>query len=327
MNGRATARASANIALVKYWGKRDPTLNLPARGSFSVTLAGLTTTTTVTIGASRGEDQLVLNGELADAGVLKKAKRVLDPLRDRAGARAAFQVSSNNDFPTGAGLASSASGLAALAVATAGALGLELDSAELSRVARVGSGSACRSLYGGYVEWLAGERADGVDSYAVPRFDADWWDLRVVVAVVAPGKKAVSSTDGMTHTKDTSPFHEPFLATVDGDLSAAKAAVFARDLSALGQVAERSSLRMHAAMQGADPALVYLAPESWVVISAVRKLQEAGVPVFFTADAGPNIKVFTTPEAQDTVRSALIDLPVVRRLVAARPGGAAERIE
>lgn len=321
---KATATANANIALVKYWGKRDAALNLPARGSFSVTLAGLTTTTTVALGGAT--DALVLGGELAGAEVLDKALRVVNVVRAAVGSTDRVQITSANDFPTGAGLASSASGLAALAVATAGAFGWDADLQTLSRVARIGSGSASRSLFGGYVEWLAGERSDGLDSFARPVFPADHWDLRVFVAVVSPGKKAVGSTSGMTHTKDTSPFHEPFLATVDADIAAAKRAVQDRDFAGLGRVAERSSLRMHAAMQGADPALVYLGSDSWTVIGLVRDLQRQGVPVFLTADAGPNIKVFYLPEAHDPVRAALLDCPAIRRLVAARPGPGAQRV-
>ncbi len=321
---RATATANANIALVKYWGKRDPALNLPARGSLSVTLEGLTTTTTVELQSERGAvDQLRLGGELADAEVLAKALRVIEPIRALTGRSERVSMTSENSFPTGAGLASSASGLAALTVAAAGAFGLEASPTELSRLARVGSGSACRSLFGGFVEWHAGAREDGLDSFASPLYPPEHWDLAVVVAVVSPGKKAVGSTNGMTHTRLTSPFHEPFLASVDGDLAAAKEAIQARDFGALARVAQRSSLRMHAAMQAADPALIYLNPESWTVIQRVQALARDGVPAFFTADAGPNIKVFCEASALQTVRDAVAELREVRRIVVARPGGAA----
>jgi diphosphomevalonate decarboxylase len=299
-------------------------LNLPAAGSLSLTLGGLDTTTTVRFGGAAA-DTLVIDGAVAGEAALKKAQRVLDLVRAAAGlAGAPVLVESANGFPTGAGLASSASGLAALTVAAARAAGLALTPEELSRIARVGSGSACRSLFGGFVEWTAGVAPDGSDSHARPVAPPEHWDLRVVVAVVEDRPKAVNSTRGMTHTAETSPFHAPFLATVGGDLGAARDAIAARDFAALGRVAERSSLRMHAAMMAADPALVYLRPESWQVVNALRALQADGVQTFFTADAGPNVKAFCTPAAEPAVRAALGALGCVRRLIAARPGPAPE---
>ena len=317
----ATARAHANIALVKYWGKRDVALNLPAAGSLSMTLAGLTTTTTVRFGAPA--DSLLIDGRPKG---LDKAVRVFDAIRARAGIEAFAAAESSNDFPTGAGLASSASGLAALTVAAAAAADLDLPAEELSAIARLGSGSATRSLFGGFARWNRGTRADGTDSHAVPLFGPDHWDLRVVVAVVSDSPKAVGSTEGMTRTRATSPYHQAFLDTVDADLEAATAAIAARDVAALGRVAERSCLRMHADMMAGDPALVYLRHQSWRVIEAVRTLQADGVPCFFTADAGPNVKVFCLPEAVETVREALLPLRCVKALVAAAPGPGARVI-
>ena len=320
---RATAKAHANIALVKYWGKRDIPRNLPAAGSLSMTLAGLTTTTRVTFGGDTS-DRLLIDGEEQAPAALGKVLRVVEPLRLRAGVDTRVLVESWNDFPTGAGLASSASGLAAATVATAAALGLDLSVTKLSEIARVGSGSACRSLFGGFSEWSAGEREDGTDSHAAPLFPPEHWDLRVVVAMVSEAQKAVGSTRGMAHTLETSPFHAPFLKTVDRDLAAAREAIASCDLPSLGRVAERSCLRMHALMMGADPALVYLQPESWEVIRVVRALQERGVPCFFTADAGPNVKVFCDPSAEEQILSELQSLRCVRRLASARPGPGAE---
>lgn len=322
---KATARAHSNIALVKYWGKRDAALNLPAAGSLSLTLAGLTTTTTVTFGEGSA-DALILDGRAMPPAALDKARRVLDLVRERAGLRLPARIESHNDFPTGAGLASSASGLSALTVAAAAAAGLDLGRTALSAIARVGSGSACRSLFGGFVEWQAGSLADGSDSVAVPLHPPEHWDLRVVVAVVSEREKPVGSTRGMEHTRETSPYHVPYLATVDADLRAAREAIAARDLHGLARVAERSSLRMHAAMMGADPALTYLTSDTWQVIEAVRGLQRAGAPAFLTMDAGPNVKVFCAPDAVETVRRALLELRSVRRLVAARPGAGAELV-
>jgi diphosphomevalonate decarboxylase len=322
---RATARANSNIAFVKYWGKRDERLNLPARGSLSLTLQGLTTTTTVTFGG--GEDRLVINGALADDRALRKALRVVDLVRQRAGIEAAALIESQNSFPTGAGLASSASGLAALAAAAARAAGLALSPSELSALARVGSGSACRSVFGGYVEWRAGNAADGSDSHAYPLYPAEYWELGAVVALISGQPKGVDSTAGMRRTVDSSPYQAPFLEQVDNDLAAARVAIGARDLTALARVAERSCLRMHAAMIAADPPLIYLRPESWAVIEEVRRLRAAGTPAFFTADAGPNVKVFCAPDALEVVDRALTRLTGVQRTMRSRPGGGAEVID
>jgi diphosphomevalonate decarboxylase len=250
----------------------------------------------------------------------------VDLVRQRAEIDGAVLIESHNSFPTGAGLASSASGLAALAVAAARAAGLELSPAELSALARIGSGSACRSVFGGYVEWRAGSAADGSDSHAQPLYPAEHWELGAVVALISGQPKGVDSTAGMRRTAESSPYQAPFLEQVDADLAAARAAIDARDLGALARVAERSCLRMHAAMVAADPPLIYLRAESWAVIEEVRRLRAEGTPAFFTADAGPNVKVFCEPDAMAAVERALSRLPGVERTMRSRPGGGAEVI-
>ena len=320
MKATALAVARANIALVKYWGNRDDQLRLPAAGSLSVTLAGLETRTTVTPGGA-SSDRLMINGEEVGPAGLARARRVMDAARALAGdPDLPMLVTSDNSFPTAAGLASSASGMAALAVATAGALELNLSKEQLSALARLGSGSACRSIFGGFVRWQPGERDDGEDSHGVQLFPADHWDLRVVVVVVADQQKAVSSADGMARTAATSPYHQAWLASATCDLAAARDAITARNLPALGQVAERSCLRMHANMAASEPPLVYLGPESWHVITEVRRLQGQGVPVFFTADAGPNIKVFCEAEQEADVAAAMGKVQGVKSIIHARVG-------
>ncbi len=322
---RATARARSNIALVKYWGKRDARLNLPAAGSLSLTLDGLQTTTTVCFGAS-ASDELVLGDAPAPPAALAKALRVVDRVRALAALQAPVRIESSNSFPTGAGLASSASGLAALAVAAAHAAGLALSPAELSALARLGSGSACRSVFGGFVEWRAGEAADGSDSHAVPLFPPAHWGLAVCVAVVSEDAKPTGSSEGMQRTAG-SPFQAAFLAGVAEDLDAARAAIAARALSELARVAERSCLRMHAAMMAADPPLLYLRPQSWQVIEAAMRLRARGVPAFFTADAGPNVKIFCEAGALAEVTRTIAALGCVRRVLEAHPGAGVELLE
>ncbi|MBW2733148.1 MAG: diphosphomevalonate decarboxylase [Deltaproteobacteria bacterium] len=324
---RARARAQINIALVKYWGKRDTSLNLPEAGSLSLTLDGLGTTTTVVFDDDAPRDTLTINEEAQQGSALTKATRVLDALRERAGLRSHATITSHNSVPTSAGLASSASGLAALTQAAAVAAGLNLSREALSATARLGSGSACRSLFGGFAEWSPGKHADGHDSHAHELFGPDHWDLHVLVAILARGPKSISSTEGMEHTRRTSPFHAGFIATVSQDLQEAKAAIAARDLMSLAPVAERSCLRMHADMLAADPPLCYLQPASWAIIHRVQTLRKEGVQAFFSADAGPNVKVFCTPEEVPMLHAELEAMPGVKEIIICRPGHGAEVLD
>ncbi|MEB3330562.1 MAG: diphosphomevalonate decarboxylase [Candidatus Sericytochromatia bacterium] len=318
--GTATARAHVNIALVKYWGKRDEALFLPANGSLSLTLDGLFTTTTVAFEPDLAADVFVRDG-LAPGG--EEALRVtafLDRVRALAGSSMRARVVSRNDVPTAAGLASSASGFAALAAAASQAAGLHLDGAALSRLARQGSGSACRSVFGGFVEWRRGSRPDGLDSHGVPLAPPAHWDVRLVVTRLSEARKDHSSRDGMRATMRTSPLYPGWLATVEQDLADARTAIGARDLEALGQVAERSALKMHATMLGAQPPFTYWLPTTLAVMQAVWDLRRAGVPAWLTIDAGPNVKVLTSPAAEARVAASLAAVPGVAGLVRCAPG-------
>ena len=301
---QATAQAQPNIALVKYWGKRDATLNLPAAGSLSITLDALHTHTRVRFDASLGADDIVLNG-VRDEKQTRKLGAFLDLFRTRAGIATRAQVESSNDFPTGAGLASSASGFAALALAADRALGLGLDARTLSMLARRGSGSAARSIFGGFVEMAAGERDDGEDAFAAPLLDASAWPLKVVVAITSRAAKATSSRDGMQASQLTSPYYRAWLDTVPRDLATARAAIAARDFDKLADVSEASCLAMHAVMLATRPGLVYWNGATVECLQRVRALRAAGTPVFFTIDAGPQLKAVCLPDAADAVADAL----------------------
>lgn len=313
----ATARAGANIALVKYWGKRDVALNLPAAGSLSITLDQLETRTTVTPDDQLDEDCLRLNGQMADAS---RVRLVLDRFRQQSGHDVFCRVDSSNNFPTGAGLASSASAFAALVAAADAVFATGLDDRALSIQARLGSGSAARSIFGGFVEMAAGLRADGLDAVARPLLSAEAWPLEVIVAVVDEASKAVSSTRGMNETQASSPYYPAWLGQVPIDLAAARAAIAARDFQALGQVAEGSALAMHASALASRPGLIYWQPTTLRLIEAVRDLQKHGVAAFFTIDAGPQLKVVCLPESSELVSSALSSIPGVKRLIHCRLG-------
>ena len=320
---RATARARANFALVKYWGKADARLNVPAVGSISITLEALWSDTDVEFDERLAADELSLDGQRR-ADQLAKVSACLDLLRARAGIRTRARVTSSNNFPTGAGLASSASGFAALVTAAAGALDLKLAPRELSVLARRGSGSAARSLYGGFVEMHAGHAPDGADSFAEPLLRADEWPLEVAIAITAMSEKEVGSRSGMERSAVSSPYYAAWVATQGGDLRTARDAIRARDFAALAEVAERNCFKMHAAALAATPPLLYWNGATVECVHAIRRLRASGVPVFFTIDAGPQVKAICLAEARPRVEVALREVPGVLDVLASRLGPGAE---
>jgi diphosphomevalonate decarboxylase len=310
----ATGVAHPNIALVKYWGKRDAALNLPAVPSLSLTLSGWHSRTRVQWGAER--DELLLDDQPRQD---PKVWRVLDLLAQHAGLpRPPCRIVSRNDFPTGAGLASSASGFAALVVAAAGAAGLALSTRELSMLARRGWGSACRSMYGGFVQWQLGERADGSDSVAEPVAPPEHWDVRMVVAVVSEGPKSTGSTEGMERSRKSSPLWPAWLELGPQWVEQARAAVLGRDLEALGTVMERSTYTMYSTMFTATPPLLYWQPATVALLHEVAALRARGVGAWATMDAGPQVKVLCLPCDVQTVQAALA--PHALRTLAHGPG-------
>jgi diphosphomevalonate decarboxylase len=298
----AAARAHSNIALIKYWGKRDAALNIPAVGSISVTLDALSTETRVSFLDDLARDEFLLSGVEAD---VTRISAFLDIVRHRAGIAQSARVESSNDFPTGAGLASSASGFAALAVAASAAAGLELDERELSILARRGSGSAARSLYGGVVELHAGIRDDGLDSFAQPMLAPTDWPLSIVVAITELGEKSVNSTVGMGESSLSSPFYPAWVETAETDLAGMRSAIGARDFARVGELTEYSCLKLHALMMSTRPALLYWNAATVAAIATVRELRAGGIPVYFTIDAGPQLKALCLPEHATAVADAL----------------------
>ena len=312
----AVAEAHPNIALVKYWGKRDLALNLPAVPSLSLTLSGFTTRTEVTWGADA--DEVELDGAPATP---KEAARVSAFLDRIDASRPPVRVRSHNDFPSGAGLASSASGFAALALAATEAAGQELSLEALTVLARQGSGSACRSLWGGFVRWHLGTRADGRDSHGEAVAPQDHWDVVMVVAVVHRGRKAVGSTEGMERSRTTSPYYAAWVDTAAADVEEGVAAVLARDLERLGTVMEQSTYKMHAAMHTSWPPLNYWQPGTVAALHAVRALRDDGVSAWSTMDAGPQVKVLCAAADAERVRAALA--PHAQEVHVLPPGGPA----
>jgi len=317
-----TARAHVNVALVKYWGKRDPELNLPSTGSISLTLDRLAVEAAVTFGAGEA-DRVEIDGELASGVEAERVVRFLDVVRTQADRRERALVATRSTVPRGIGLASSAAAFAALAVAGSRAAGLRLEPPALSALARRGSGSAARSIFGGFVEWRRGERADGHDSIAEPLAPLEHWDVRLVVAVVESAPKAVSSRDGMARAAG-SPFYPAWIDGADQDLAEARAAIRARDLDALGLLAEHSALKMHAVGLGARPPLLYWRGATVECLRRIWTLRADGIPAYATIDAGPQVKAFCAPASAPAVADALRDVAGVERVLVCAPGEGAE---
>lgn len=311
----AAAVAHPNIALVKYWGKSTLPGNVPAVPSLSITLDGLETRTRVSFDSGLSADALVMNDvpQPPDSDTTRRVSACLDQLRSLTGSRLHARVETGNDFPTGAGLASSASGFAALVVAADAALQSGLDQATLSRLARAASASAARSLIGGFATLAA---ADTDPNPAARQLaPSRHWPLAVIVAICAEGSKAVGSSEGMRSSALTSPFYDRWIETSGPDLERASRAVEQRDFPELAQVAEASCLKMHAVMQTTRPALLYWNAATLNVLERVRTLQGDGLQLFFTMDAGPQVKLVCAPGDAGQVAAALAEVPGVSRLL------------
>jgi diphosphomevalonate decarboxylase len=317
------AVAHSNIALAKYWGKSDRTLNLPAVPSLSLTLGALSTTTSVQFDASLTRDEFRLNGLLVDASASERVVALLDRIRTKSGSNWFARVHSQNDFPTASGLASSASGFAALAVASAHAAALDCSPAELSDLARSASVSAARSIFGGFVRLAAGAKAAEPLQDLAPGAAR----LALLVAVTDPSPKSVGSTGGMLHTQATSPYYASWVDTAPRVYAELHDALVSGDFERLGEAMEHSTLLMHASMFAARPALIYFRPATLAVIECVRELRKAGKFAFFTIDAGAHVKVLTVREEAAEIAQALARVPGVRHVLESGIGRAARVLE
>lgn len=322
----ASALAHPNIAFIKYWGNRDDALRLPANGSLSMNLAGLETRTTVTWDESgaAGSDTLTLNGSPVSGPGLRRVSAFLDLVRQMAGFDLRAAVASRNNFPSGAGIASSASAFAALALAATKAAGLNLAEAELSRLARRGSGSACRSVPGGFVEWLPG--SGDVDSYAVSLAPPEHWLLVDVIAVLSSAHKPTGSTEGHT-LAGTSPLQAARVADAPRRLAICREAILKRDFAAFAEIVEHDSTLMHAVMMTSTPPLFYWMPATLAVLAAVRAARARGLAACASVDAGPNVHVICEKAAAEETLRLVRSIPGVREVRAAQAGGPARIVE
>lgn len=310
-------RAHTNIALIKYWGKRDQDLILPMNSNLSLTLDRFYTDTEVHFSSDFTSDRLILNDTLQEEAETQRISQFLDHFRAYAGTSLKAQVTSYNHVPTAAGLASSASAFAALAGACNQALALELDLTTLSRFARLGSGSATRSIFGGFVEWQKG--TGDKDSIALP-FDDAQWDIGMIIIALNKKQKVISSREGMAHAMATSPFYSLWPTLSKEKLAAIKPAIKAHDLQKIGEIAEHHAMMMHATTLSANPPFSYFEPETLVAIQAVHQIRQSGIPAYVTMDAGPNVKVLCHYSDADRIMAKLQDNFPSDQLIASKPG-------
>ncbi len=317
----ATVQASPNIAFIKYWGNRDDTLRIPSNGSISMNLEGLYTRTTVSFQPSLPFDELIINGHEVTGAGLARISYVLDILRGLANIHERAEVMSENNFPSGTGIASSASAFAALALAGSKAAGLSLSERELSRLARRGSGSAARSIPGGFVEWQAGTRDE--DSFAFSIAEPGHWDLVDCVTIISTAHKKTGSTEGHAIT-DTSPLQPARLADAPRRLDICRKAILERDFNTFASIVELDSDMMHGVMMTSTPALHYWKPASLEVMNCVRQWHSEGIPVCYTVDAGPNVHVICREAEARMIEQKLRVIQGVSNVLVARPGGPAK---
>jgi diphosphomevalonate decarboxylase len=316
----ATAQAYANIAFIKYWGNRDNTLRLPSNGSISMNLDGLYTRTTVSFQPSLPYDELIINGHEVRGAGSDRISYILDIIRGMANIHERAEVISENNFPSGAGIASSAAAFAALALAGSTAAGLSLNEPELSRLARRGSGSASRSIPGGFVEWQAGTGEE--DSYAFSIAEPDHWDLVDCVAIVSATHKKTGSTEGHS-LAPTSPLQAARVADAQRRLEICRRAILERDFNAFASIVELDSDMMHAVMMTSRPALHYWKASSLEVMTCVRQWRAEGIPVCYTVDAGPNVHVICPETQANLIEQKLRQIEGVQNVLLARAGGPA----
>jgi diphosphomevalonate decarboxylase len=312
---KITAVAHSNIALIKYWGKSNQKLNIPAVDSISITLKKLSTKTSVMFSENFKQDILILNNKSADEKRRLRVSHFLDLIRNEKKINSPAEVKSENNFPTSAGLASSASGFAALALAASKAVGLNLSPVELSELARKGSGSAARSIFGGFVHMHRGNDKSGIDSVAEPLYDENYWDLHLLILVTSTKEKDIGSTEGMNLTAKTSPYYKNWIQSSLSDISEMKNAIAKKDFEKVGDLSEFSCLKMHALAMSANPGIIYWNENTIKIINKVRALRQSGLGIFFTIDAGPQVKVLCLPKDVKKIKNEFQPMKGIKQII------------
>jgi len=309
---KVTAKAPANIAFIKYWGRRDEKLRLPVNDSISMNLSGIYTLTTVEFLPNLKSDEIEVVGEKISNEGKERIIAHLERIRRLAKIKTFAKIKTKNNFPKGTGLASSASGFAALTLAGAVAGGLNLSLKQLSILARQGSGSACRSIPDGFVEWKAGDSSE--TSYAYSLYPPEWWDIRDIVAIVGEAAKKVSSSEGHV-LAESSPFYRSRILGMKKKIRELKRALKRKDFEKFGEIVEEEAINMHAVMMTSKPPLFYWLPKTMEIILKVGDWREAGIPVYFTIDAGPNVHLICLKKDVKEVVKRLKKLKIKKIIV------------
>ena len=321
---KASAVSHANIALVKYWGKRNKELMLPMNGSISMTTSDFKAHTTVEFSQDLPRDVLIVSGKEFTKGMEEYddyVGRFLGVVRELSGNNTPVKIISKNNFPTAAGLASSAAGFAALATAVNSALSMGLDKTQLSMLARRGSGSATRSVYGGFVEWERGQQEDGSDCMAVQLAGPEHWpEFRMIACITSTKEKKVKSRAGMSQTLKTSPLYQGWLDTVNQDLDTVRAAIKEKDFTTVGKTAEENCLKMHATMVTTKPAIIYWNASTVTLMHAIQEWRDQGLECYFTMDAGPQVKILCLEKDAEEIVRRVKALGVIEDIRMVTPG-------
>ena len=321
---KATAIAPSNIAFTKYWGRKDEVLRLPENGSVAMSLSNLLTTTTVEFSPNYTQDKITINGGGIEEGEAERIIKHLDRVRKLANIGLKARVVSNNNFPSGTGLSSSASGFAALSVAAASAAGLKLSEKGLSILARQGSGSACRSIPSGFVEWLDGDTSE--TSYAKQIFPPNYWDIADVVAVVSEGKKEIPSSIGQQGAKSS-----PFMAVRQSHMKEknikVKKLIKEKNFKQFGELIEQEALELHTIMLTQYPPLIYWTPGTLRIMKLCGHWRKEGIPVYFTINTGQDIHLICQQQDVEKVKAKLKDIKEVKNIIVNTPGEGARLTE
>ncbi len=308
---KATAIAPANVGLIKYWGRKNEELRLPENGSISLNLSSLLTTTTVEFRKDLQKDEISING-LLQQDINSRAVKHLDRIRKLAGVYYKGKVVTKNSFPTSTGLSSSSSGFAALTLAGAAAAGLSLVEKDLSVLARQGSGSACRSIPDGFVEWISGDNSEA--SYATSIFPASYWDIVDIVGIVSEGIKEVSSAEGQKAV-NSSPFYQTRLSGISEKVKLIKQFIKEKNFTSFGELIESEALELHAIMLTSTPSLIYWTPGTLKIMKTVKKWRSEGLPVYFTINTGQDIHLFCESENEKRLVLELKKIPEVKDII------------
>ncbi len=311
-----------NIALIKYWGKRDQDLILPYNSSISMTVDNLCTHTTVDFDDKYIDDIFILNDKEVEKDSKEYKKyvgRFLNIVRKKYNVDLKVKIASKNNFPTSSGLASSASGFSALSTAINCALSLGLDRKELSILSRQGSGSSIRSIYDGFVEWKKGEKEDGSDSYAEQIIN-DWPDFRMVICITTEEEKKIKSRAGMAQSVSTSPMYNSWLLSVDEDIRVMRKGIKERNFSVVGKTAEENCLKMHAVMITTKPSIIYWNDVTIKIIQSIINWRQKGLESYFTIDAGPQVKILCVENNIKKIIDNCKKIKGIKNIIIAKPG-------